>query len=52
MAPDARKNSSLPPTGARTPPTAGFAQPAGYAGAEQCSANSPLRPWGGPAEAW
>ena len=24
--------------------TAGFAQPAGYAGAEQCSANSPLRP--------
>jgi hypothetical protein len=32
------------------PPTAGFAQPAGYAGAEQCSANSPLRPWDGPAE--
>jgi heptosyltransferase-1 len=26
------------------PPTAGFAQPAGFAGAEQCSANSPLRP--------
>ncbi|MDP1981909.1 MAG: chromate efflux transporter [Sulfuritalea sp.] len=26
------------------PSTAGFAQPAGCAGAEQCSANSPLRP--------
>ncbi len=51
MAPHARK------TGSR--PTAAFAQAAGYAGTEQCSANSPLRPptggrmpsWGGPARA-
>ena len=44
MAPHARDGKP------RTPSTAGFAQPAGCAGAEQCSANSLLRPWDGPVE--
>lgn len=51
MAPHAHRNRWLPPTARRTLPTAGFAQPAGCAGAELCSASFPLRPWGGPAEA-